>query len=107
MDSPPYHERNGLYHYPLSAVTGDLNNDDTQWVGFDHQITMKSIRQSVRDHGFAVVNMHPMEFATRDGLQYSDRIDERQLAELDLLLSTLQKEKYDIVTIGELTTLAR
>lgn len=46
--------------------------------------------------------MHPMEFAARDDLQYSDRIDERQLAELDLLLATLQKEKYDIVTIGEL-----
>ena len=105
MDRPPYHERKGLYHYPLTAITGNLNDDDTEWLGFGHEATMIDIKKSIREHGFAVVNMHPMEFAVRDGVQYSDMKDERQLAELDLLLSTLQKEKSRIVTVGELATL--
>jgi peptidoglycan/xylan/chitin deacetylase (PgdA/CDA1 family) len=102
MDKPSYRMLDGLYHYPQTATTGNLNDDDTEWLGFDHETTMKDIRQSVKNHGFAVVNMHPMEFAARDGLQYSDRIDERQLVELAMLLFTLQQEEYEIVTMSEL-----
>jgi peptidoglycan/xylan/chitin deacetylase (PgdA/CDA1 family) len=102
MDRPPYHERDGLYHYPSAAITGDLNDDDTSWVGFDHQTTLAQIKQSVRDHGFAVVTMHPMEFAERSGLEYFNRIDEKQIGELDALLSSLQIEGYEIVAVGEL-----
>lgn len=102
MDRPPYRERDGLYHYPETAMTGNLNDDDTQWLGFDHETTMKEIRQSVRDYGFAVVNLHPQEFSARNGLQLSDKIDEKQLAELDMLFSTLKEEKYGIVTMAEL-----
>jgi peptidoglycan/xylan/chitin deacetylase (PgdA/CDA1 family) len=101
-DRPPYHLRDGLYHYPSAAITGDLNDDDTSWVGFGHQTTLAQIRQSVEDHGFVVVTMHPMEFAARNGLEYSNKIDVKQLAELDALISSLQGEEFEIVAIGEL-----
>lgn len=101
-DRPPYHQRDDLYHYPSAAITGDLNDDDTAWVGFEHQTTLSQIRQSVKDHGFAVVTMHPMEFAARNGLEYYNRIDENQIVELDALISGLQDEGFEIVAVGEL-----
>lgn len=94
--------RDGLYHYLSAATTGDLNDDDTSWIGFDHQTTLAQIRQSVKEHGFAVVTMHPMEFAERNGLEYYNRIDEKQIAELGALVSTLQNDGYGIVAVGEL-----
>lgn len=101
-DRPPYPLRDDLYHYPSAATTGDLNDDDTSWIGFDHQTTLAQIRQSVKEHGFAVVTMHPMEFAERNGLEYYNRIDEKQIAELGALVSTLQNDGYGTVAVGEL-----
>lgn len=46
--------------------------------------------------------MHPMEFALRDGLNFRDEIDERQMEELDLLLKAISEQGYEITTLGDL-----
>jgi hypothetical protein len=43
-------------------------------VGFDHQSTLSQIRQSVKDHGFAVVTIHAMEFARAMALSITTRL---------------------------------
>ncbi|UVS69626.1 polysaccharide deacetylase family protein [Nitrososphaera viennensis] len=103
LDRPPYHEKSdGLLHYPETTVTGDLSGDGARWLSYSHERTMEEIKRGIDENGFAVVTMHPMEFALRDGLNFRDEIDERQMEELDLLLKAISEQGYEITTLGDL-----
>jgi len=71
-DPPPYDigGNPSLYRLPETALMGDLNNDDTAWLTFAHGKVFAEIEGSLILHGFAVVTMHPQDFATRDMLDY-------------------------------------
>jgi peptidoglycan/xylan/chitin deacetylase (PgdA/CDA1 family) len=101
-DRPPYHERDGLWHYPETTETGDLNSDGSRWLGYDHEKTVAEIKRGMDENGFAVVTMHPMEFALRDGLSFRDSVDERQMKELDLLIKGINEQGYEVTTMGDL-----
>jgi hypothetical protein len=49
---------------------GDLNDDDTAWLTFGHGKVFAEIEGSLTRHGFAVVTMHPQDFAASDMLDY-------------------------------------
>lgn len=102
VDPPPYKGLD-LFRFHETALTGDLSANSTSWPGYPHTLTMDAIRKSVDEHGFAVVTMHPMEFSVRSGLHFEDRVDRQQMAELELLLDAIDKEGYEIVTVGELS----
>jgi len=91
-----------VYHFPATAKTGDLNDDDTEWLGFGHQDTLRSIRTSMQEYGYALVTMHPQEYSVRDGLDYQNKVDEDQVRELELLLDAVHDEGYTVVTVSEL-----
>ncbi|MEM3161181.1 MAG: polysaccharide deacetylase family protein [Nitrososphaera sp.] len=102
VDPPPYSGPD-LFRYHETALTGDLSAGGTSWPGYPHTKTMDAIRKSVDRHGFAVVTMHPMEFSVRSGLNFEDRVDRQQMAELELLLNAIDAEGYEVVTVGELS----
>lgn len=91
-----------VYHFPATANTGDLNDDDTEWLGFGHQETLRSIKSSMQTYGYALVTMHPQEYSVRDGLDYQNKVDEDQLQELELLLDAVHDEGYTVITVSEL-----
>jgi peptidoglycan/xylan/chitin deacetylase (PgdA/CDA1 family) len=93
-----------IYHFPITAKTGDLNDDDTEWLGLNHVETLAEIRASMEEYGYALVMMHPQEFSMRDGPNYQNRVDREQLSELELLLDSLQGEGYTTVTISQLAS---
>ena len=95
-----------VYHFPTTAKTGDLNSDDTQWLGFGHEQTMTEINDSIGRYGYAVVMMHPQEFAARNGLEFQNAPDEDQLRELELLLDSVHAEGHQVVTLSELSRTA-
>ncbi|HEX6561052.1 MAG TPA: polysaccharide deacetylase family protein [Nitrososphaera sp.] len=104
-DKPPYDKRDdGLWHYPETGETGDLNKDNTRWLGYDHEKTMSEIKRGIEENGFAVVTMHPMEFARRDGLNFHDELDEKQMQELDMLLKSINEQGYEIITLSGLAS---
>lgn len=102
VDPPPY-RGSDLFRFHETALTGDLSGNSTSWPGYPHTKTMDAIRKSVDEHGFAVITMHPMEFSVRSGLQFEDRVDRGQMAELELLLDAIEREGYEVVTVGELS----
>ncbi|AIF83823.1 putative xylanase/chitin deacetylase [Candidatus Nitrososphaera evergladensis SR1] len=104
FDKPPYNNKrdDGLWHYPETAETGDLSSDGARWLGYDHEKTMSEIKRGIDENGFAVVTMHPMEFALRDGLSFHDKLDEKQMQELDMLLKSINEQGYEITTLGDL-----
>lgn len=91
-----------VYHFPATAKTGDLNADDTEWIGYSHEDTMQDINDSIEKFGFAVVMMHPQEFSLREGTSFQNVVDAGQLGQLELLLDSVQSEGYRIVTLSEL-----
>ena len=91
-----------IYHFPAAAKTGDLNADDTEWLGSSHVATMQEINDSIDKFGYAVVTMHPQEYSVREGTSFQNIVDTGQLEELELLLDSVDSEGYKIVTISEL-----
>jgi peptidoglycan/xylan/chitin deacetylase (PgdA/CDA1 family) len=93
-----------IYHLPATAKTGDLNKDNTQWLGVKHGETLSAVKASMEEHGYALVMMHPQEFSARDGLNFQNRVDGEQMAELELLLDAMADEGYTIVTVSQLAS---
>lgn len=91
-----------ILHFPSAAITGDLNDDDTEWLGYSHYATFESIKTSVNERGYAVVTMHPMEFSLRNGTIYQNRVDHEQIQELRMLIEDVRTARLKIVTISQI-----
>ena len=93
-----------LYNFPSTVVTGDLNDDDTEWYGKDHSKILEEIDGSIQQYGYAIVTMHPQEFSIRGGLNFQNLPDESQIAELELVLENLvQRSDIRLVTISQIS----
>jgi peptidoglycan/xylan/chitin deacetylase (PgdA/CDA1 family) len=95
-------EEKRVYHFPSAGETGDLNSDDTEWVGSSHEETFKQIEKELADYGYAVVTMHPQEFSMREGVKYENRLDEGQLAQLQFLLDDIRTANLRIVQLSQI-----
>lgn len=91
-----------ISHFPATAKTGDLNADDTEWLGSTHEETLGEIKDGMEKYGYALVTMHPQEFSVRQGIKYQNEVETEQLHELSLLLDAIQSEGYTVVTVSEL-----
>ncbi len=92
----------GILHFPSAALTGDLNSDDTEWIGYTHETTFAAVNASISKLGYAVVTMHPMEFSLRNGTTYQNEIDQKQLHELELLIDDIKAAGFTVVTISQI-----
>jgi peptidoglycan/xylan/chitin deacetylase (PgdA/CDA1 family) len=102
-DHPPYLIKDeSIHHIPSTAVTGNLNKDDTAWYGEAHKQTFVDVISSLQKYGFAVVVMHPQEFSNRNKLNYTNSINETQIQELVQLINELKKDGIKIVTMSEI-----
>jgi peptidoglycan/xylan/chitin deacetylase (PgdA/CDA1 family) len=91
-----------ILHFPSSANTGDLNTDNTEWLGRSHEETFAAINTSMDELGYAVVTMHPMEFALRSGTTYQNEVDDRQIRELELLIDDIRDASFEIVPVSQI-----
>ncbi len=108
-DMPPYNIKDQLnvYHLPQITLTGDLNSDNTEWIGFNHGKVLDEIEHGLSDYGFAVVTMHPQEYTVRDKFNYQNKVNSSQINELQLLLDGINKEGIKIVKISEIVSTAQ
>jgi peptidoglycan/xylan/chitin deacetylase (PgdA/CDA1 family) len=106
-DPPPYDISSGnqsLYRFPETVLMGDLSADNTYWITFSRQEVFDGIEESLDQHGFAVVTMHPQDFAVRDMLNYQNMVDYNQINELKMLLDKIQERGIKVVTISEINS---
>lgn len=102
-DEPPHNFKDDmLYHLPSGAFTGNLNNDDTEWLGSTHKETYAQILGNLVNYGFSVVTLHPQEYSIRDALNYANKVDLNQIRELELLIDELKNNGIKIITIKEI-----
>lgn len=95
-------DSNTIFHFPSSAYTGDLNADNSEWLGYSHDRTFAAINASMNELGYAVVTMHPMEFSVREGTMYQNEVNSAQIEELELLIEDIRDAGFKIVTISEI-----
>jgi len=91
-----------ILHFPSSADTGDLDFGNTEWQSKSHDETLSAISASMDELGYAVVTMHPMEFASRNGTTYQNAVDNAQIRELELLINDIRDAGFRIVTISQI-----
>jgi peptidoglycan/xylan/chitin deacetylase (PgdA/CDA1 family) len=104
FDRPPYDikDKLTLYHLPQTTTTGDISANETSWIGYNHTKVFSEIRASINEYGFAVVTMHPQEYAIRDKLNYQNKVNDLQVKELQLLLDSIQNNGIRIVKISDI-----
>lgn len=93
-----------LYHFPETAVTGDLDKVEMKFVGISHEITLKQINESIEKFGFAVVTLHPQEFSKFYDNNYQNEINPKQFKELKLLFSNLKDKNIKIAFLNEINS---
>ena len=91
-----------LYHLPATALTGDLNSDNSYWLSTTHRETFAQVQGSLINYGFAVVTLHPQEYSKRQGLNYTNEVDFNQIHELAMLIDDVRNNGLKIVTINEI-----
>ncbi|HXG07124.1 MAG TPA: polysaccharide deacetylase family protein [Nitrososphaera sp.] len=103
-DPPPYEitGNQSLYRLPETALMGDLNEDDTYWITFDYRKVLAEVEYSLNHYGFAVVTLHPQDFAMREMLQYQNAVDKNHIKQLEMLLDEIEERRIKIVTISEI-----
>ncbi|MFB5598322.1 MAG: polysaccharide deacetylase family protein, partial [Nitrosopumilaceae archaeon] len=102
-DPPPYYlSEKQFYHFPQTAETGECEDDCAQFFGVDHQKTFDDFKTSIQNNGYAVIMMHPQEFSIWENGAHQNVVDEKQIQELEQLITKLNDNEIDIVPLGKL-----
>ena len=100
-DSPPYPLKNGdsIFHFPETAFANNVDTPTGVWTVFPNDKVLEMVRTSVKQYGFAVVNMHPVAYYDKEGGKYI--YDKESMKPLQDLLKQVKKE-FTLVKISEI-----
>ncbi|MGI0018745.1 MAG: polysaccharide deacetylase family protein [Nitrosotalea sp.] len=105
QDRPPYALSGAaFFRFPATAEIGDLNRENTAWVSVNHDQTYAAVLRSLVKYGFAVILLHPQDYANKkSGFVYDNAINQTQIHELDLLIDKIRNDGYAIVTMDDIS----
>jgi peptidoglycan/xylan/chitin deacetylase (PgdA/CDA1 family) len=100
-DSPPYPLKNddSIFHFPETAFANNVDTPTGIWTVFPNDEVLEMIRSSIKQYGFAVVNMHPVAYYDKENGKYI--YDEESMQPLQDLLKQVKKE-FNLVKINEI-----
>ncbi|MCV0409958.1 pentapeptide repeat-containing protein [Nitrosopumilus sp.] len=102
--SPPYPlENSKLYYLPASTQTAILNVETNLWENISNDVTYNEANNFLKQHGFAVVMMHPYEFAETDLGVYTGKADLAEIEKLGKLIDQFRINGIEIVSLSEIT----
>ena len=104
QDRPPYKLSDAaFFRFPETAKIGDVNKAGTTWTSLNHDTTYAAVLASLIKYGFAVVLLHPQDYANKHpGFVYDDVINQTQIHELDLLIDGIRNDGYKLVSIDDI-----
>jgi len=93
-----------FYKFPFTAMTSEYDMDYKEGLSYGrpHEITFLEIEQSLSKLGFAVVMLHPYEYAEIRNGESIDELNKKQIEELELLITKIQEENLTIVPITKI-----
>lgn len=107
-DRNPYFVANGmnegssnltLYHLPAMTSFKDDNGNGT-WIKVPIQTILNDVDDSVNRYGYAVVLLHPQNFAKMVNNVFVDTVDENEINDLSLLIEQMKSEHLRITTFA-------
>ena len=96
------YENSSTFHFPEGATTGILDKEKYQFQGLSSTATFADIQASIDVHGFGVVTLHPQEFSIIENGVYTNKINQDQFNQLNLLFDKIQENEFEIVLISEI-----
>ncbi|MGD2106750.1 MAG: DUF2334 domain-containing protein [Nitrosopumilaceae archaeon] len=102
-DSPPFSLKDEtLYRFPAVTTTGEYVPSQNRILGIDSETTYVETLEGIDKYGFAVITIHPQEFAIYEGGTYQNKINSVQLNELESLIDSLASKNIKIVFLGDI-----
>jgi hypothetical protein len=102
-DSPPFSLKDEtLYRFPAVTTTGEYVPSQNRILGMDSETTFGETIEGIDTHGFAVITIHPQEFAIYEGGIYQNKINSDQFNELESLINSLASKNIKIVFLGDI-----
>ena len=103
VHSPPYLLENmTLYYFPANTETAKLNPSGNFWDAKPHSEIFKEVRSFLDTYGYAVVMMHPYEFAASELGVYTGEAKKQSIIEVGELIDALRDDGIKLVTISEI-----
>ncbi len=104
-DQPPYpFEDSSLYRFPQAAQTAILDEKSNLWIVENRTKIFNDIAISMDENGFAVVMMHPPDFAINDNGIYRNELNNEYISELGLLIDDIRNSGMKIVPISQINS---
>ena len=100
-DFPPYPFEGSILHFP-STTASNVIEPGKFWHGKTSTQVIDDIEFSMRDYGFAVVQLYPQEHSERNGWTFENTVDLKQLYELSVLIDKVNEKGLTIVPIGSI-----
>jgi len=103
FDKPPFELSDStFYRFPQATETAKLNEESNLWIVKNRNKIFDEVTSSVYNNGFAVVMMHPPDFAVNNLGLYKNEVNSTQIAELGLLIDEIIDYRYSIVPISQI-----
>lgn len=91
-----------LYHLPAVATFKGDNGNGT-WTKIPISTILDQIDFHVSKYGYAVVLLHPQNFAQMKGTVFVDTVDESQIRDLSSLIHSIESKNLKITTFAGVT----
>jgi len=102
--SPPYLvEDSTLYYFPANTETAKLHATEFFWITQPNSLILDEAYEYLGKYGYAVIMMHPYEFAVRELGIYTGDADMQAIAEVGKLIDELRADGIKLVTIDEIS----
>ena len=102
-DSPPYSLQNeSLYSFPRVSATGLYDPIQDKFKGIPADTTFSRLLDSLEEHGFAVVTIHPQEHSKFKDGEAQNEVNFNQIRELEKLIELIKEEGIDLVHISQI-----
>ena len=101
LDLPPYPFEGSIIYLP-STTASNVIEPEKFWHGKTSTQVIDDIEFSMRDYGFAIVQLYPQEHSKRIGWNFENTVDLKQLYELSILIDKVNEKGLTIVPIGSI-----
>ena len=86
-----------LYHLP-AMTTFKSDNGNGTWIKIPIQKIQSDIDYSISKYGYAVVMLHPQNFAKMENGMYIDTLDDDEIKDLSYLIDSIRSKNLQIST---------
>ena len=93
-----------LYHLP-AITTFKADNGNGTWIKIPIQKILNDIDESVSNYGYAVVLLHPQNFAKMENGMFVDITDANEIKDLTSLIDSITSKNFQITTFANVVGL--